>query len=352
MFKMICSLTIFSILAISNLLTAGVTWTYDIQDIGTLQTESSEAIASNNRGQILGWYNIDGSSTGKHFFVRDRDGSFHELLKNEPSLGLEIKWQYLTGSEKAYGTFNVNNATTALCQWDKQNGFLKLGVLPAKEIMAINDAGQVLIKSIGETENGRSIRRPVIWQNGQVTKLRGLEGDLGIESEESYGLDMNNSGEVVGHSVAYLIYKNDIYKQVHAVKWATTGEITELHNLLPKNETTEAFSINDFGDILVNANGSKERFLIKADGSYIKTSPHQQKLSNGYSFGNAIIFKDPVTPIVGLFDLTKQAQADRESLWASVVKITNVNDRGEVIAQGKTIYGEQHAMLLTPTKKN
>ena len=37
--------------------------------------------------QILGWYNIDGSANGKHIFVRDRDGTFHELPLRENGVG-------------------------------------------------------------------------------------------------------------------------------------------------------------------------------------------------------------------------------------------------------------------------
>lgn len=100
MFKKICSF-IFSFIAISSFLAAEID--YDIQDIGTLQTHSSHAIAINNKGQILGWYNIDGSAQEKHFFVRDKDGEFHEIPSKTLDAGLAIDWQYLTDAEKAYG---------------------------------------------------------------------------------------------------------------------------------------------------------------------------------------------------------------------------------------------------------
>ncbi len=210
MFKKICYLTVFSLIAISSFLVAEIE--YDIQDIGTLQTHSSQAIAINNKGQILGWYNVDGSANGKHFFVRERDGEFHEIPSKTSDAGLSINWRFLVDNGKAYGTFAVNKATTALCMWDRINGFRKLGILPGSDVVAINNSGQVLIKSITENEDGKSTQRPAIWENGKTTKLQGLQGDVGIESDESCGLDMNNRGEVVGYSVAYLSYKNNIYK--------------------------------------------------------------------------------------------------------------------------------------------
>ena len=35
-----------------------------------------------------------------------------------------------------------------------------------------------------------------------------------------------------------------------------------------------------------------------------------------------------------------------------IVNIISVNDKGEVIADGETIYGEKHAMFLTPIEKD
>ena len=216
-----------SLMTVSSFLSAEIE--YDIQDIGTLQTRSSQAIALNNNGQILGLYNIEKTDAGKKFFVRNKDGVFYELPGKEPASGLAMDWQYLTDEGKAYGTLEVNASTRALCVWDQKNGMVKLGNLPGKEISAINNTGQVLIKSVVENENGKSIQRPVIWHNGQTTKLKGLGFDLGIESEESYGYSMNNKGEVVGQSLVSLSYKNDLYKKVHAVKWIN-GQPIDLHN--------------------------------------------------------------------------------------------------------------------------
>jgi uncharacterized membrane protein len=302
---------------------------YEVHDIGTLQTNSSQVIALNNQGQILGWYNIDGTDNGTHFFVREKNGIFHELPSKIPDSGLLINWKYLTNEGKAYGTFAVNINTISLCLWDQKNGVVKIGNLPGKEISAVNDAGQVLIKSVVDSENEKTIIRPVIWHNGSITKLRGLEGDVGLESEESYGFDMNNKGEVVGQSLVSLSYKNEIYKQVHAVKW-TSEQTLDLHKIIPKTAQSYATAINDLGDILINHG-------------------HNEKMNNiGYVCSFERIKDKNNYAIVSLTDLNRTIKQDLNSIWLRVVKIISVNDNGEVIAQGETIYGEEHAMLLTP----
>lgn len=362
MFKKICSLTVLSFALVSSVVFSEIE--YEINDIGTLQTRSSYAIALNNQGQILGWYNIEKTSPVKQFFVRNKDGVFYELPGKEPSSGLIINWQYLTDEGKAYGTFDVNASTKSICMWDQKNGFIKLGNLPGKEVCAVNNAGQVLIKCVSESLDGKSICRPVIWQNGHITKLKGLGGDLGIESEESYGFAMNNKGEVVGQSLVSLVYKNEIYKQVHAVKW-TNGQAIDLHNRVPKSIKTHAFAINDLGEVLIYVGEKKEYFpkYLVSDQKVTAFSYDLNKLNNAgnvynsdYDYGvpvkgTGFIIKDRNgKDLCSDGSVKNKIENNPNSIWITVSKIIQVNDNGEFIAQGETIYGEQHVMLLNPVK--
>ena len=348
MIKKLCSLAILSIVAFSSFLSAAIE--YEIHDIGTLQTRSSQAIALNNQGQILGWYNIDGSNSGKHFFVRDRDESFYELPNKENGVGWEINWRYLTNDGKAYGTFDGNASFAVLYMWDQKNGVVKLGNLPGKEISAINDAGQVLIKFVEDRENGQVNLHPVIWDNGKITKLKGLQGNTGIPSAESYGLDMNNKGEVVGKSLTYVVYKNEIYKKFHAVKWVN-GQAIDLHNSLPKSEQTQALAINDRGDVLYDVNNFP--CLFKSDGSNTVFYVWPKKINNiGHVCHDYFVFSENREELTSVDALTRFVQSDPTSLWSVVPKIVSINDKDEIIALGKTIYGEEHAMLLIPRLKS
>jgi hypothetical protein len=361
MFKKIYYVLICSLITISSFLTAEIE--YDIQDIGTLQTHSSQVLALNNQGQILGWYNIDGSNKGKQFFVRDRDGSFHEIeedysliYENIPKeqQSIRIDWRYLTDNGSAYGTFTLPNANPILFTWDQHNGLIKLGRLPGKEISAINNAGQVLIKSVVDSENGKSVKRPVVWQNGQVTKLKGLGGDLGIESEESYGFDMNNNGDVVGQSVIFLSYKNNLYKQTHAVKWVK-GKAIDLHPEVPKSSYSSAVAINDIGEVFLN--GSR---FVKEDNnviiypygiSNVKTT-NKNYIYDMDKHGFSGVYDKSGNKIIDNWEIANKIFSDVDSIWLTIIGIVSTNDNGEIIAQAMTIYGEEHAMFLTPASPN
>lgn len=352
MLKKICSLAVFSFVLVSRVVFAAVE--YDIHDIGTLQTKASQAIALNNNGQILGWYNIDGSNTEKHFFVRNKDGVFYELPGKEPASGLAINWLYLKDEGKAYGTFDVNTATKALCVWDQRNGIVKLGVLPGKEISAINNAGQVLIKSVIENIDGKSVCRPVIWENGKLIKLNGLEGNVGILSEESYGYDMNNKGEVVGQSLTYQVYKNEVYKQFHATKWVN-GQAIDLHKTVPKSANSSAIALNDSGEMLMKGAMDSFGYILYFIGEgkiYLKGGNGSlKKITNsGCAYCECGAAHKNGNQVIAPYEITDKVKNDLDSIWVKASEIISINDKGEIIAQGETIYGEQHAMLLTPVK--
>lgn len=347
MLRKICSLAVLSLVAFSSFLAAEIE--YEIHDIGTLQSSSSIAVDLNNSGQILGWYNIDGTNNGKYFFLRDDRGCFHTI----PSIYASsyVNWKFLTDDGKVYGTNDDNTNSSVLFMWDKYNGVVKLGNLPGPDVMGVNNKGEVLIKSVVEIRDGKSVSVPAIWQNGVLKKLSRLKGNLGIESEQSYGLSINNNGDVVGESLAIIVYKNNEYKTLtHATLWKN-GKVEDLHYLLPKTEQSRAISINDRGDILINAGVSThdQKYILKASGGSIQVGVWPQKINNNCLYNGDSIFKDSST-IESIWGLTRRVQYDAESLWATVTKIVKVNDKGEIIAQGKTIYGEDHAMILTPAK--
>lgn len=343
MLKKVCSLAVLSFVLVSSFVLAEIE--YEIHDIGTLQTRSSQVIDFNNQGQILGSYNIDGTSNGDYFFLRETNGSFYTIPSK---LSVYINWRFLTENGKVYGTYD-NGSFATLFMWDKDNGAVKLGNLPGREISAINNVGQVLIKSVQETENGKSIQRPVIWNNGKITKLDGLEGNLGIVSDESYGLDMNNNGDVVGKSVVYLSYKNNIYKQTHATKWIN-GRAISLHKTFP-TDGSSAMAINDLCEVLIKNSDDGSMYCVDENGNFRKIANYLDKINNlGYVYyGCEVVDRENnlITTIKFLNDRIKQSS---DMIWSKINLITKINDNGEIISKAKTIYGEEHVMLLIPVK--
>lgn len=350
MFKKLVYLILSSVVLTSSFLIAELE--YSIRDIGTLQMHSSQAIAINDQGQILGWYNIDGSDSGKHFFLRDKDGTLHEVPNVDWSFEtisgvylMQIEWRFLMDDGRAYGLLYSPNGNPFLFMWDKQHGLIELGSLPG-DAVAINYAGQVLIDSVIEYHEGNAIQYPAIWQNGEITKLNGLEGNAGIPSDESIAYDMNNQGEVVGKSVVNLVHKNGIYKQVHAVKWVN-GQAIDLHNKVTKRPESCATAINDASEVLI------EGFFLHANGKLINIGcgVNGKTTDTKYVyFKDFGIFNKFGAQILSPNTISGKVTGDPDSIWMSCQEIASVNDNGEAVANGVTIYGEPHAMLLTPVQ--
>lgn len=316
---------------------------YEIQDIGTLQTYSSRPIALNNQSEILGVYNLDGSKDGELVFLRDKEGLFSELPATVD--GVRVSWGHLTDKGVVYGVKLGPGVT--LFMWDLKNGAVNLGPIPG-EIAAVNNNGQILISYTFDYVDGERITHPVIWDNGEIIKLKGLEGDAGIPSDEAYGFDLNNHGDVVGQSTVYLIYKNDLYKQTHATKWVN-GKAIDLHETVPKTDSTKATLINDRGEIIVGS------YLLHENGK-ISRSIGQSDLratsTNFFYRHDRVISYDCNNVVTDLSHIRNAMSEDRDSIWLTATQIIDVNDNGEIIALGKTIYGEEHALFLAPANRD
>jgi hypothetical protein len=178
---------------------------------------------------------------------------------------------------------------------------------------------------------------------------------------------MNNHGDVVGSSVVFISYKNDLYKQTHAVKWINEQAI-DIHNKVPKAIKTNAIAINDIGEVLIYVGETKEylpKYLILNDGSITVFSYDLNKLNNvGYIYNCDYDYGVPVRDVHFIIQDRKgkdlfhsssiqiKIRNDSDLIWTEKIKLIDINDNGEMIVQGRTIYGEEHIMLLVPVSQN
>lgn len=352
MIKKLCCSIVFLLLVVSSIVYAEIK--YEIQDIGTLQTRQSQAIAINNQGQILGFYCID--TQVLRFFVREKNGEFHEIDENPLLVYKDIStdqntnrlmWHFLTDDGKAYGTltFINSNSNPILFSWDRQNGLINLGPMPGKEVISVNNLGQVLIKEVATSENGQTIQCPAIWETGKIIKLHTLEGNVGGPSLSARGASMNNHGDVVGESVVLITHKNTLYKQTHAAKWVN-GVAIDLHHTLPKSQSSYALLINDNGDVYMGGG-----YLLTQDSNITLVGSGIVKMNSEFIFSQESISTLKGEYCINKHAITKQMIEDRNSPWQHCTYFNGINENGEIIATGTTIYGEQHALLLAPEKK-
>jgi probable HAF family extracellular repeat protein len=198
-------------------------------DLGTLGGMNSEAIAINNRGQVVGW--AETPDGGTHAFLWER-GTMRDIGPvggNSGAWGINERGQvigYLVGG----GSF----------VWERGAA----QVLPLSAV-ALNDRGLVA----GWVRPGTgAIRRyrGVVWQDGVVTDLGTLGGD------ETWALAVSNSGWVAGAS-------RTATGDWHAFRWKH-GRMEDL--VPPTGPWADSWLVNDRGDV---AGGTDTRAFLWED---------------------------------------------------------------------------------------
>lgn len=126
--------------------------------------------------------------------------------------------------------------------------------------------------------------------------------------------------------------------------------IFECPTNVPKTSASNAIAVNDQGDVLINTLEGYLYFIAK-DGSSRKIPNYHKKLNNGgYTYEESEIMDKNGKWVTAIAFLNPNIQQNFASVWLKISKIAGVNDADEIIAQGETIYGEQHAIFLTPLK--
>ena len=92
--------------------------------------------------------------------------------------------------------------------------------------------------------------------------------------------------------------------------------------------------------------------MIREDGKTISNTFGNSIRSNGnYFIGNHNLIDRDGNVTYPYSNVNSKLYNDYDSIWMRCkADSLNINDEGEIIAIGSTIYGEQHAMLLTPLK--
>jgi probable HAF family extracellular repeat protein len=316
-------------LVLGWLLTAGSqAWaipSYTITDLGSLTQYSSSALGINENGQVVGWSDIQYSSS--HATLWQNDGIIDlGTLTGPRSSAVDIN---NFGKIVGNSTANNLNAPHAV-MWD--NGqIIDLGTLspsiPSSSSYAygINDLNQVVgvsdnsaflwqngsMQNLGsfsavDINNNSQIAgnmgsTPILWENGTIQYLGNLGIPIGFVNK------INDSGQVVG-----LSYVNST--DYHATLWHN-GIIQDLGTL--GGNSSKAYGINNVGQVVGMsglANSGTNHAFLWQDGSI-------------YDLNNSLI---------------------QDSGWV-VHQAHSINDKGQIVGTGSYNGNPAwHAFLMTP----
>lgn len=314
-----------------------VLWNRDrsIVDLGTLGGNSSMGLAANNRGQVV----------GVALNAIEENPDFAQVM-----------------------TFFLPAATQARAfLW--QNGFMQdLGTLGGNDAAAwgVNESGQIVGLSFTNTTpndtTGIPTVHPFLWENGTMQDLGSLGGTLSIPGSLYWfggTRVVNESGDVAGTS---MLAGDEVW---HAFVWSN-GTMTDLGTL--GGSTSDAMAINNKSQVVGRAVVTDTPFVRHAFlweehqmSDLGSVAPCSRSVANSINSANQIVGNlgyctdDPndLTFFSAFYTEKGKPMVDLNTLItpSSDIHLTdawNINNRGEILANGKLPDGSERVALLVP----
>jgi len=274
-----------------------------ITDIGTLGGRSSYAYSINQAGLVVGFSFTGGNSNGGAFLWGEgmgmkNLGTFPDGNLSE-AYGINTAGQITGFSDTPPDFFDHAFLLSA-------GGMSDIGTLggPYSYGMSINDSGQV----VGYSGTADGAAHAFLWENNNMIDLGTFPG-----YSDSYANRINNKGQVVGRSSTAV----GVVVESHAFLWENNNMI-DLGTL--GGDGSEALGINDLGQVV----------------------GFSTILVNGSDRSHAFISQDGQ----GMQDLNQFIPAD--SGW-ELVAASGINKWGQIVGWGYVNGVEvEHAFLLTP----
>jgi probable HAF family extracellular repeat protein len=169
-----------------------------MRDLGSLGGMCTMAADLNNRGQVVGYSDLNGD-TVQHAFLWD--GSIHDL---GGSLGGQQSGAFaVNDAGKAVGFANLTGDTLYhAALWKRAGTITDLGVVGSDQCSyarSINAKGQVIGNSVADCANNSGIR-PFLWDDGSIFDLNTLIPP-GSPLVLQFAQNINDRGEIVAFGV-------------------------------------------------------------------------------------------------------------------------------------------------------
>lgn len=324
---------------------------YDLIDLGVFGTDSSEALAVNEKGQVLGRF-------------RDRQCEYTFLW--DKASGLKVidlpEWhsEFLNNNGQIAGTYNHGAFF-----WDPNFGSFEIGYCGYSiGIKAFNDKGQILGHYYDDRNNETAT---IFWNKGKVLNLTTLfreevpgnwdwisgkslnnHGEVVISAQRKI-LSINERGACTSITKSYL-WKDGVFTMIMPEKGS---EIDVNVSCIDDNRNMIAY-IGDVGNVFINPSkgvtaalfGHSGQCLIK-NGLPIEKGCLPGKIKKNVD-GNLYF-----GPGIGIKKIIKE-EAPYCNIKGPKTKINDQNSNGFVVGKMETVYGGYgyHAFLAIPREQN
>lgn len=343
---------LFFLLPISSFTFAGSIVSYEIIDIGIFCADESEAIAINDKGQVLGKLKNEGKWD---VFLWDKDS------------GLQI----LDLPECNDLNFNNNGQIAGIHSngvfiWDESTGFYNVGVFDGyNSIGKFNDNGQILIISYGRMDSSKPTM--YLWNHGETIEI---SKDFIEQFPKSniHASSMNNKGEIV--LIVTPIQKDNLDTPIEKSFMWSEDKFTELFKEYGKDISVCVRELDDNGNMYV------EIFNPTTIGSYDNhfyfVNPSKGFQAELINHRRNVIIRNASPQIVFCLPSELKKRFDGILYYSPGAEIRKLmkpqypywlqnqrefrivaqNSKGYVVGDTETIYLEKrHAFLAVPYEK-
>lgn len=348
---------------------------YTIQDIGTLESDFSEALCMNENGEILGKYRFEGE---EHIFLWSQSKGIRTLddipfgwVSNSPFLKkINNNGQILLALWKNSEQLAQMNAvlpdkileqgTWIYYLWTPQKGLTELssdkGIVLGADL---NDNGVV----VGSLFDRDWIHMPCVWDNGNIIDLETVSGDLGIKSKSGVALFVNNNMDIVGQSSKAIVYKGQVVKNVNTVVVWRAENNWEAEEIFPDGiESVTALGFNNSGNVVCRKqNGAIYLCDLKENKNYKINRSVSWGKNSPFTDNNLFMSKGDIHEIVESKDGFETRGAElssyipkvenRDSFWNKLTCLRSINSKGYAVGNATNVYGETHVILFVPEDK-
>ncbi len=361
MLKKYCAF-LFLLLASSLCATESIT-SYEIIDIGVLNSDESHALAINDKGQVLGRIKNHGKWD---MFLWDKDSGLQILdLPECENLRLNNKGQiageYLKNEiKRADGSTSHINSVFIL---DPETGFYNIGAFNGNNyIIKLNDNGQLLIHSSTFTNN-----YIYLCDHANTKELSNIFREQFPVFTHVSANNMNNNEEII--VLGHIMNKNSNIRK--SFLWSN-DKFVELFKEYGEDKNVYVHDFDDHGNMCVeisNVAGRADYYFINPSKKFQADLMTLHNLSGDF-YQESLIIRNSSPQTVSCLpsELRKKLDgmfyyltgADIRKLmkpqspyWfqnSKEIRIIGQNSKGYVVGSATTIYpNRNHAFLAVPS---
>lgn len=330
---------------------------YTMIDLGILSSDESEALAINERGQVLGRLKDKGQW---HHFLWEKESGL-QLIDLPPSDTLFLNNNGQIAGQQVTYVYPDKYSYHAFI-WDASKGLYDLGPLDNGEtqLLQFNDEGQLLFYAYNyENQQGKTS----LWSRGKVLDLsKKFHKQFPEESCRILGQCMNNKGDVIVSAETIFTdptiyqYRNRLYLWKNEKFQRLFAEYGDTNALFVK-------SLSDDGSMIANlehpTQGYATYFINPAKGIQAKFSNYEGELKilNG---APQVISCTPSILKKGLYnshyylpgiEIRKILDAPYPFWLSGGIWFRDQNSQGIAVGSCPTIYGcQRHAFVAVPNE--